>query len=406
MSSKSLNISYTMPIVLIGAAGLILISRGMHNSWGLLLIPLTDHLNVGREIYSIGIAFNVLFTGLGAPIFGALADKYGPGKAIFVGVILQLISQFWLSNVSSSFDLIGALLLGGFAAAGFIGIAMAAVGRSVKPENRSLFVGLVMASGGLGQFLITPLMNSIIQNSGWLTAIYLLMFFSSILIIFSYLISFSKDTDSNSNSVKQTVSEAFKEAVQNKNFNLLTLGFFVCGFHVTFIGTHFPAYLQDQDLGSIAGWSLALIGLFNIFGTLMYGYLGDRIAKKNLLVSIYTLRALVFLIFIFMPKTEFTVLFFAGTLGLLWLATVPLTSGVISDIFGSSFTSMLFGITLFSHNLGSVLGSWLGGRIFDQYQSYDVMWIACVVLGLLAALLHFPIKGTAIQRINLNPATN
>ena len=395
------NISYAMPIVLIGTSGLILISRGMHNSWGLFLIPLTDHLNVGREIYSIGIALNVLFSGLGAPIFGALADKYGPGKSIFIGLILQIVSQYWLSNVSNSFDLIGSLLLGGFAVAGFIGIAMAAVGRSVNPRNRSLFVGLVMASGGLGQFLITPLMNGIIQNSGWLTAVYVLMIFSSVLFIFSYLISFSKDTQSNSDGIKQTLSEAFKEAIQNRNFNLLTLGFFVCGFHVTFIGSHFPAYLQDQGLASIAGWSLALIGLFNIFGTTMYGFLGDRMSKKNLLVSIYTFRSLIFLAFIFMPKNEFTVLVFAGVLGLLWLSTVPLTNGVISDIFGPSYTSMLFGITLFSHNIGSALGSWLGGRIFDQYQSYDIMWVACVVLGLIAALLHFPIKSISLTRSNL-----
>ena len=395
------NISYALPIVLIGTSGLILISRGMHNSWGLFLIPLTDHLNVGREIYSIGIALNVLFSGLGAPIFGALADKYGPGKSIFIGLILQIVSQYWLSNVSNSFDLIGSLLLGGFAVAGFIGIAMAAVGRSVNPRNRSLFVGLVMASGGLGQFLITPLMNGIIQNSGWLTAVYVLMIFSSVLFIFSYLISFSKDTQSNSDGIKQTLSEAFKEAIQNRNFNLLTLGFFVCGFHVTFIGSHFPAYLQDQGLASIAGWSLALIGLFNIFGTTMYGFLGDRMSKKNLLVSIYTFRSLIFLAFIFMPKSEFTVLVFAGVLGLLWLSTVPLTNGVISDIFGPSYTSMLFGITLFSHNIGSALGSWLGGRIFDQYQSYDIMWVACVVLGLIAALLHFPIKSISLTRSNL-----
>ena len=395
------NISYALPIVLIGTSGLILISRGMHNSWGLFLIPLTDHLNVGREIYSIGIALNVLFSGLGAPIFGALADKYGPGKSIFIGLILQIVSQYWLSNVSNSFDLIGSLLLGGFAVSGFIGIAMAAVGRSVNPRNRSLFVGLVMASGGLGQFLITPLMNGIIQNSGWLTAVYVLMIFSSVLFIFSYLISFSKDTQSNSDGIKQTLSEAFKEAIQNRNFNLLTLGFFVCGFHVTFIGSHFPAYLQDQGLASIAGWSLALIGLFNIFGTTMYGFLGDRMSKKNLLVSIYTFRSLIFLAFIFMPKSEFTVLVFAGVLGLLWLSTVPLTNGVISDIFGPSYTSMLFGITLFSHNIGSALGSWLGGRIFDQYQSYDIMWVACVVLGLIAALLHFPIKSISLTRSNL-----
>ena len=157
---------------------------------------------------------------------------------------------------------------------------------------------------------------------------------------------------------------------------------------MTFIATHFPAYLEDEGLKSLAGWSLALIGLFNIVGTLMYGFLGDHISKKNLLVSIYSFRSLVFLVFIFVPKNEFTVLTFAGVLGLLWLSTVPLTTGVISDIFGQSYTSMLFGITLLSHNIGSFLGSWLGGRIFDQYQSYDAMWIACVVLGLVSAAIH------------------
>ena len=402
----SVNIEKTKPaviLVLISAGALILIERGGNFSLGLFLIPISDHLNLGREVFSFGIALQVLLSGLGAPIFGGLADKYGPAKALGAGITLQLISQYWLTNVSSSVDLIGSLSLSGFGAAGFVGITMAVVGRSVSPQNRSLFLGIVMAAGGLGQFIIVPSINALIINYGWLTALYGLLILSAFLFIFSYLISFSKNNDQSSNEVKQTIKEALQQAFKNKNFNLLTLGFFVCGFQVTFIATHFPAYLEDEGLKSLAGWSLALIGLFNIVGTLMYGFLGDRISKKNLLVSIYFFRSLIFLVFIFVPKNEFTVLLFAGALGILWLSTVPLTTGVISDIFGQSYTSMLFGLTLLSHNIGSFLGSWLGGRIFDQYQSYDTMWVACVVLGLISALIHFPIKGTALERPYTTP---
>jgi len=402
----SVNIEKTKPaviLVLISAGALILIERGGNFSLGLFLIPISDHLNLGREVFSFGIALQVLLSGLGAPIFGGLADKYGPAKALGAGITLQLISQYWLTNVSSSVDLIGSLSLSGFGAAGFVGITMAVVGRSVSPQNRSLFLGIVMAAGGLGQFIIVPSINALIINYGWLTALYGLLILSAFLFIFSYLISFSKNNDQSSNEVKQTIKEALQQAFKNKNFNLLTLGFFVCGFQVTFIATHFPAYLEDEGLKSLAGWSLALIGLFNIVGTLMYGFLGDRISKKNLLVSIYFFRSLIFLVFIFVPKNEFTVLLFAGALGVLWLSTVPLTTGVISDIFGQSYSSMLFGLTLLSHNIGSFLGSWLGGRIFDQYQSYDTMWVACVVLGLISALIHFPIKGTALERPYTTP---
>ena len=396
------NIKKTNPaviLVLISAGALILIERGGNFSLGLFLIPISDHLNLGREVFSFGIALQVLLSGLGAPIFGGLADRYGPAKALSAGVALQLISQFWLVNVSSALDLVGSLSLSGFGAAGFVGITMTVVGRSVSPRNKSLFFGIVMAAGGLGQFIIVPSINALILNYGWLTALYGLLILSAFLFIFSYLISFSKNNDQQTSEFKQTVREALSEALKNKNFNLLTLGFFVCGFQVTFIATHFPAYLDDEGLKSLAGWSLALIGLFNIVGTLMYGFLGDRMSKKNLLVSIYFFRSLVFLVFIFSPKNEFTVLLFAGVLGLLWLSTVPLTTGVIADIFGQSYTSMLFGITLLSHNIGSFLGSWLGGRIFDQYQTYDAMWLACVVLGLVSALIHFPISSAAIQRV-------
>ena len=304
MSENIKKTNLAVILVLISAGALILIERGGNFSLGLFLIPISDHLNLGREVFSFGIALQVLLSGLGAPIFGGLADRYGPAKALAAGVALQLISQFWLVNVSSALDLVGSLSLSGFGAAGFVGITMTVVGRSVSPRNKSLFFGIVMAAGGLGQFIIVPSINALILNYGWLTALYGLLILSAFLFIFSYLISFSKINDQQTSEFKQTVREALSEALKNKNFNLLTLGFFVCGFQVTFIATHFPAYLDDEGLKSLAGWSLALIGLFNIVGTLMYGFLGDRMSKKNLLVNIYFFRSLVFLVFIFSPKNE------------------------------------------------------------------------------------------------------
>ena len=191
----------------------------------------------------------------------------------------------------------------------------------------------------------------------------------------------------------QTIFDSIKSAVNNRSYKLLTSGFFVCGFHVTFVSTHLPAFLNDNNLEeSIAGFALALIGLFNIFGTLSFGYLGSKVSKKNLLSSLYFLRSLLFLSFIIAPKNEFTVLVFSATLGILWLSTVPLTNGIITDIFGHKYSSMLFGFTLMSHHVGSFLGSWLGGRIFDLYGTYSPVWWLCVILGFTSAIIHFPIN--------------
>lgn len=214
------------------------------------------------------------------------------------------------------------------------------------------------------------------------------------------LLIFQKKTESSKAGSKQTIKEALKEAFQSKSFNLLALGFFVCGFHVTFVAVHLPAFIEDENLPFwVGGWALALIGLFNIVGTLYFGYLGDRLSKKNLLALLYSLRSLLFLVFIFLPKTELIVLLFACVLGILWLSTVPLTSGIITVVFGPYYMSMLYGIAFFSHQIGSFLGSWLGGRLFDIYGSYELMWWISVALGFIAALMHMPIKEQAVQRL-------
>ena len=218
--------------------------------------------------------------------------------------------------------------------------------------------------------------------------------------IFSFLLNISGKSEASKAGTNQTIKEALKEAFQSKSFNLLSLGFFVCGFHVTFVAVHFPAFIEDQNLPFwVGGWSLALIGIFNVVGTLYFGYLGDRFSKKNLLALLYFLRSLLFFIFIFLPKTELTVLLFACILGVLWLSTVPLTSGIITVLFGPYYMSLLYGIAFFSHQIGSFFGSWMGGRLFDIYGSYEIMWWCSVGLGLIASLMHLPIKEEIAPRL-------
>ena len=394
------NINWTFITVLIGGCALVMITLGMNHGMGLYLIPITEHLEIGRELFGLSIAIQVLFAGIGAPIFGALADRYGPGKTTLLGTLILIVSRYWLANIDNTIDLFGSLFLWGFGAGGFLGIALGAVARTATGRNRSLYVGIVMSAGSFGQFIIVPIINLLIQRFGWMDSLYYMIYLTIALVLFCYFLSFSSGSQANSDNKGQTVGEAVKEALSNKNFNLLTLGFFVCGFHVIFVSTHLPAFLEDNFLPAwIAGWALALIGLFNILGTLMYGYLGDSYSKKNLLTGLYSLRSVLFLVFFLSPKTEFTVLIFASLLGILWLSTVPLTSGIITDVFGPKYTSMLFGVALFSHNVGSFFGSWLGGRIFDTYGSYDLMWLICVFVGFASAAIHFPINGSAILRI-------
>ena len=394
------NLNWTFFTVLIGGCALVMITLGMNHGMGLYLIPITEHLEIGRELFGLSIAIQVLFAGIGAPIFGALADRYGPGKTTLLGTLILIVSRYWLADIDNTIDLFGSLFLWGFGAGGFLGIALGAVARTATGRNRSLYVGIVMSAGSFGQFIIVPIINLLIQRFGWMDSLYYMIYLTIALVLFCYFLSFSSGSQANSDNKGQTVGEAVKEALSNKNFNLLTLGFFVCGFHVIFVSTHLPAFLEDNLLPAwIAGWALALIGLFNILGTLMYGYLGDSYSKKNLLTGLYSLRSVLFLVFFLSPKTEFTVLIFASLLGILWLSTVPLTSGIITDVFGPKYTSMLFGVALFSHNVGSFFGSWLGGRIFDTYGSYDLMWLICVFVGFASAAVHFPINGSAVLRI-------
>ena len=382
--------------VVFGGAVTVFITLGLNHSNGLFLLPITKELGSGRELFSLAGAFGILFSGIGAPIFGGFSDKYGAGRTIFVLGILQILSWIWVGNINSEFDLFGSRILMGIGASGVLGIALSITGRAINSKNKSLFLGIIMASGSFGQFVMVPIINYFINNFGWVYSSIVASFLISPLLIMSILISKNSSSPSFINN-DQTIYESLKNAANNNSYKLLTTGFFVCGFHVTFVSTHLPAFLSDNNLQeSLAGFALALIGLFNIFGTLSFGYLGSRISKKNLLSVLYSLRSLLFLSFIAAPKNEFTVLVFSATLGILWLSTVPLTNGIITDIFGHKYSSMLFGFTLMSHHIGSFLGSWLGGRMFDLYGSYAPVWWLCVILGFISALIHFPINTNTI----------
>ena len=387
--------------VIVGGSVLLLISFGIRHSTGLYLLPISNYLNTGRELFGFAAALQVLMVGVGSPIFGALSDKYGSGRASLLGITFVILGLVWMSYVNSSFDIIGSQALFGLGSAGCgTAVVMGAVGKSVKAESRTLSLGIVMAAGSLGQFIMVPFIGYLIKFIGWSQSLIYLSFIAAIMFIFSFALNFSGKSELSKKGTSQTLKEALREAFQSKSFNLLTLGFFVCGFHVTFVAVHFPAFIEDQNLPFwVGGWALALIGLFNVIGTIYFGYLGDHFSKKNLLALLYSLRGLLFLIFIFLPKTELTVLLFACILGILWLSTVPLTSGIITVVFGPFYMSMLYGIAFLSHQIGSFLGSWIGGRLYDYYGSYDSMWWICVILGFISAAMHMPIIEKPVSRL-------
>ena len=384
-----------VPLTVAGSSLIVFITLGLNHTNGLYLIPITDTLSKGREVFSLASALGILFSGIGAPFFGGISDKYGPGKTILLLGIFQLLSWLWFSNINSEFDLFGSKILMGIGASAILGIALSATGKSVSTQNRSIYLGLIMASGSFGQFIIVPIIGFITDNYSWAYSALISSLLCFIIIGSSYLISFSNQNQNIDKTNNQSLFEALNEAASNNSYKLLTAGFFVCGFHVTFVATHLPAFLIDKNISSAtAGIALSLIGLFNIIGTISFGYLGSRLSKKNLLASLYSLRSLLFLMFIISPKTNLSVLIFASILGILWLSTVPLTNGIISDLFGNKFTSMLFGITLMSHHIGSFLGSWVGGRMYDLMGNYNLAWWMCVGLGFFSAIIHLPIKST------------
>lgn len=404
--------------VLCGAV-ILTIGTGARQSFGIFQKPIAADLNVGRELWSFGNALSVLLMGLLSPFVGNVADRFGTARTVAAGGILYVTGMFMIASATEGVLLtLGNMLSGvGMAAAGF-GPIFGAISRQTPAEKRSIALGVTTAGGSFGQFAIVPFASILQQRfDNWHTTMFILAMVSMIMIPLALgLREESRPVSTAANPVRrQGAKEALREAFQTPGFWLLTVGFFVCGFHVTFIGLHLPSYISDHAVGmsffgrpispiELGGWAIGLVGLFNIAGSLIWGWLGGRHPRKDMLALLYALRALGFLVFLILPLSWMSVLLFAASLGFLWLGTVPLTSGLVGYLFGQVHMGMLWGIVFLSHQIGSFLGGWLPGRLYDIQGNYDLMWWVSIGLGLFAAVIHWCIREQPVARLALGAA--
>ncbi len=392
--------AWRTPLVVLAAGGLVLtLSIGIRQSFGLFLQPMSLDLGWGREVFALAIAVQNLLWGATQPFIGALADRYGPGRVIAAGGACYALGLWLMAQTSGAADFhfsAGLLVALGLAGTSFATV-FGAVSRVTPPERRSLALGIVGAGGSLGQFLMLPIGQRLIDAVDWRGTFAIYAVVALAMIGLAWALAGKTPAPAGP---RQSFAAALKEASRHSGYLLLTAGFFVCGFHVTFIATHLPAYLSDRGVPpSDAAIALALIGLFNIIGSLASGAAGQRFSKKYVLCLIYAARAVAIAVFITLPMSPWTAWIFAAVMGLLWLGTVPLTSGLVAQIFGPQYMGTLFGIVFFSHQVGAFLGAWLGGKLFDATGSYAVVWWIAVGLGVLAMLLHLPINERPMARL-------
>jgi predicted MFS family arabinose efflux permease len=383
---------------------IVLLSFGIRSSFGLFLQPMSQDFGWGREVFAFAMALQNLVWGASQPFVGMIADRWGSGRTLAGGGLLYALGVWLMSETSSPLGLhLSAGILLGLALSGTgFAVVLAAVGRSVAPERRSAALGLTTALGSLGQFLLPPIGQAFLAAYGWQTALALLAFGSLAMVAVAAGVQGRPQAAPGDT---QTLRQAISEARAHSGYLLLTAGFFVCGWHVAFIAVHLPAYLADGGLSTeIAAWCLALVGLFNVIGSYAAGVLGGRVSKKYCLSFLYLARAILILGFIMLPLTATSALLFSAIIGLLWLSTVPLTSGLVAQMFGPRYMATLFGFVFFSHQVGSFLGVWLGGFLYDAYGSYDLIWWLSIALGLIAALLHWPIDERAVLRLRDQPS--
>jgi len=391
------------------------IAIGARQSFGIFQVPIAMDLGVGREVWSFANALAMLLMGAFSPFAGNIADRFGSARTIAGGGALYVIGMFITATATEGVQLTaGNVLAGiGMAAAGF-GPILAAIGRQTPAQRRSLALGIATAGGSIGQFAVVPVTSVLQLHFGdWHTTMLILALASMIMLPLSLGLREGKRANASGSGAVMVLSTsaALGEAFRTRGYWLLTIGFFVCGFHVAFIGLHLPSYIADKSVGvtlfgtpisplELGGWSIGLVGLFNVIGSVVWGWLGGRYPRKDMLSLLYLLRALTFLLFFMLPLSGYSVLVFAATLGFLWLGTVPLTSGLVGYIFGPTHMSMLWGIVFFSHQVGSFLGGWLPGLLYDIQGNYDLMWKLSVGLGLAAAIIHWRIPERPVARID------
>jgi MFS family permease len=391
-------------IVLVAGSLVVLVSMGIRQTWGLFYQFFDSDLGINRTQFGLAIGVQMLFWGITAPLFGMIADKYGSNRAAFVAFVFYIIGSYIVINqpASNSIFLVSMGVIIGTALGGTaVSVPVAAVGKFFSDKNRTISVGIVTGSASIG-FFIMPLFTKFSNDAyGWQNTVQYFIYF----LIFAGICSlflFKKtyiDTTNNSFTRDQTALNAMKEAFKHKGYMLLVAGFFVCGFQITLVATHIPGYIQQKGLPDwTAAAILALIGFFNIFGTIGMGFLASKYSKKILLSILYFSRGVILILFLFLPASTFTALAFGVLFGILWLATIPPTNGIVAQIFGTKYLATLFGIVFFSHQVGSFLGAYLGGYFFDTYGSYDYAWYLSIILSAFAGFVHLPIDERPILR--------
>ena len=391
----------SMVQVLICGAAIVTLSMGIRHGFGLWLQPITQTQGWTRETFAFAIAIQNLSWGVCGIFAGMLADRLGAFKVLLGGTVLYSLglAGMALSPTGFLFTLTAGVLIGAAQAGTTYAVIYGIIGRNISADKRSWAMGVAAAAGSFGQFLMVPIESFLISNIGWQQA--LLILAGAVLLIMPLALGLREGGFAGGHAPKreQTIIQALREAFKYPSFQLLMAGYFVCGFQVVFIGVHMPSYLKDKGLSpQVAGYALALIGLFNVFGTYAAGALGQRMAKKNILAFIYFSRAVVITIFIAAPLSPMSVYIFASIMGLLWLSTVPATNAAVAQIFGVAHLSMLSGFVFFSHQIGSFLGVWLGGVLYDKNGSYDIVWYITIALGVFAGLINLPVRETPIQR--------
>ena len=401
MSEKFIKNRLTF-IVLVAACSVILISMGLRQTFGLFFQVFEENLGVTRTEFGLAIGIQMIFWGMFAPIFGLLADKFGGNKAVFVGFLIFGIGIYTLysgPNTGIFFQISLGVLVGIALGATAMSVPVSEVGLHFSIEKRTLATGIVTAAASVGYFLAPLFTKYSLGNVGWELTLKYFMYFILFGLVASLFLLPKKQEPILQTKKNQNFMEALREAFSHKGYILLLGGFFVCGFQITLVGTHIPGYMQERGMD---GWPatiiLALIGLFNIVGTLGMGYLGTKYSKKILLSFLYASRAVIISIFIFSPPSLAMSIFFGITFGMVWLSTVPPTNGIVAQIFGTKNISMLFGIVFLSHQIGSFLGAYLGGLFYDIFGSFDYAWYLAIILSIVATLLHLPIDEKPIRR--------
>ena len=402
VSAKDTGLPAKIWLIIVAGCIISLIGFGARSSFGLFLEPMTTAHGWSRQTFGLALAIQNLMWGIGVPFAGMLADKYGAWKVLVSGALVYAFGIWGMAHAETgnAFYVFAGFTTGLGVSFTAFSLALAVIAKSVGPERRSMALGIGAAAGSAGQVVFSPFAQALISAYGWHSA--LLVLATSVLAIIpaALLLSKGRQALGLAGQAEQTFSQAMHEAFSHKGYMLLTTGFFVCGFHVAFITVHFPAYVTDLGLSAQTGAiAISLVGLCNIFGAYMSGAVGQRYSKKSSLAVIYFLRAVAITCLLLAPKTQFTIYAFAVAMGLLWLSTVPLTTGIVGQIFGPKYMATLFGIVFFSHQLGSFTGVWLGGVLYDATGSYNPIWWAGVALGLLAALIHIPIDERPLPRL-------